>query len=81
MQLKGFAGKGCELLTMQQSQLYGLRLGLADPESAVVLPDVISKEPLGPLVRQGDDVWFNIVRWSFYANVEWRRAGGDFKKY
>lgn len=73
--VKGFAGKGCELISMQQSQLYGLRLGLADPESAVVLDDVISKEPLGPVVRQGDDVWFNIVKWSFYAMVNGEELG------
>jgi general L-amino acid transport system substrate-binding protein len=73
--VKGFSGKNCNLLSMQQSQLYGLRLGLPDPDSAVVLPGVISKEPLGPVVRQGDDVWFNIVKWSFYAMVNGEELG------
>ncbi len=73
--VKGFSGKGCDLISLQQSQLYGLRLGLPDPDSAVVLPGVISKEPLGPVVRQGDDVWFNIVKWSFYAMVNGEELG------
>ena len=73
--VKGFAKDNCDLLSMQQSQLYGLRLGLEDPESAVVLPDVITKEPLGAVVRQGDDIWLNIVRWSLYAMVNAEELG------
>ncbi|MGW8192733.1 MAG: amino acid ABC transporter substrate-binding protein [Desulforhopalus sp.] len=67
--VKGFENKDCNMISLQQSQLYGLRLGLANPESAVVLPEVISKDPLGPVVRQGDDTWFNIVRWSLFAMI------------
>lgn len=73
--VKGFETDACDVLSMQQSRLYGLRLGLADPNSAVVLPDVISKEPLGPVVRQGDDVWYNIVKWSLYAMVNSEEIG------
>lgn len=73
--VKGFEADGCDVLSMQQSQLYGLRLGLADPERAVVLPDVISKEPLGPVVRQGDDVWYTIVKWSLYAMINSEEIG------
>ena len=73
--VKGFEGDACDVLSMQQSQLYGLRLGLADQERAVVLPDVISKEPLGPVVRQGDDDWYNIVKWSFFAMVNSEEIG------
>jgi len=65
--IKGFEAGRCDVLTSDQSQLYGLRIRLADPESAVVLPEVVSKEPLGPVVRQGDDEWFNIVRWTLFA--------------
>lgn len=57
----------CDALTSDQSQLYALRILLKDPSSAVVLPDVISKEPLGPSVRQGDDDWFNLAKWSLFA--------------
>ncbi|WP_457576473.1 amino acid ABC transporter substrate-binding protein [Desulfomarina sp.] len=67
--VKGFEEGRCDALTMQQSRLYGIRLGLADPEKSKVLPDVISKEPLGPVVRQGDDTWFDIVKWSLFVMI------------
>lgn len=73
--VKGFEKEACDLLSLQQSQLLGLRLGLADPESATVLSEVITKEPLGPVVRQGDDVWLNIVKWSFYAMINAEELG------
>jgi len=66
----GFESGRCDVLTSDQSQLYAIRIGLKDPSSAVVLPEVISKEPLGPVVRQGDDEWFNIVKWTMNAIVE-----------
>ena len=62
------AGK-CDTYTADQSQLYAVRLKLAKPDDNIILPDVISKEPLGPAVRQGDDQWLNIVRWTLYAIV------------
>jgi general L-amino acid transport system substrate-binding protein len=63
------------VLTSDQSQLYAQRIKLADTESYVVLPEVISKEPLGPVVRQGDEEWFDIVRWSLYAMVNAEELG------
>jgi general L-amino acid transport system substrate-binding protein len=66
----GFESGRCDVLTSDQSQLYALRIGLKNPDAAIVLPEVISKEPLGPVVRQGDDAWFNVVRWSLMAMVE-----------
>ncbi len=72
---KGFEAGRCDVLTTDQSGLYALRLNLADPSSAVVLPEIISKEPLGPVVRQGDDNWFNIVRWSLIAMVNAEEFG------
>jgi len=71
----GFESGRCDFLTSDQSQLYSLRIGLKDPASAVVLPEVISKEPLGPVVRQGDDVWFNIVKWVVNASIEGEAQG------
>lgn len=59
----------CDVLTSDQSQLYAQRIKLGAPQDYIVLPEVISKEPLGPSVRQGDDEWFNIVRWSHFAMV------------
>ncbi|TKB26922.1 amino acid ABC transporter substrate-binding protein [Desulfopila sp. IMCC35006] len=73
--VKGFDREDCDMLTMQQSQLYGIRLGLANPDGAQVLPEVIAKDPLGPVVRQGDDTWLNIVRWSLYAMVNSEELG------
>ncbi len=62
------AGK-CDSYTADQSQLYAVRLKLSKPEDNIILPDVISKEPLGPSVRQGDEQWFNIVRWTLFALI------------
>ena len=73
--VKGFEAGRCDVLTSDQSQLYALRIKLKDPKSAVVLPEVISKEPLGPVVRQGDDKWFNIVKWSLFAMVNAEEMG------
>lgn len=65
----------CDILTSDASQLYGLRTKLQNPAAHIVLPEIISKEPLGPVVRQGDDAWFNVVRWSFNAMVAAEEAG------
>jgi len=65
----GFESGRCDFLVSDQSQLYALRIGLKSPADAVVLPEVISKEPLGPVVRQNDDEWFNIVKWSVNALI------------
>lgn len=75
----GFESGRCDFLVSDQSQLYALRIGLKDPEAAVVLPEVISKEPLGPVVRQGDDEWFNIVKWTVNALIEGEFQGVDSK--
>ncbi|MGL6260462.1 amino acid ABC transporter substrate-binding protein [Vibrio sp. WXL210] len=72
---KGFDAGRCDALTTDQSGLYGLRLNLSDPSSAVVLPEIISKEPLGPVVRQGDDQWFNIAKWTLSAMVNAEEYG------
>jgi general L-amino acid transport system substrate-binding protein len=64
---KGFEAGRCDLITSDSSQLYAIRTQLAHPNNFKVLPEIISKEPLGPLVRQGDDEWFNIVKWSLNA--------------
>ena len=72
---KGFDAGRCDVMTSDQSQLYALRLRLAKPDDSIVLPEIISKEPLGPLVRQGDDQWFNIVKWSLFAMVNAEELG------
>lgn len=73
--VQAYADGKCDVLTTDVSQLYALRLKLPKPADYVVLPDVISKEPLGPVVRQGDDNWLNIVKWSFYALVNAEELG------
>jgi general L-amino acid transport system substrate-binding protein len=71
----GFESGRCDFLVSDQSQLYALRIGLKKPDDAIVLPEVISKEPLGPVVRQNDDEWFNIVKWSLNASIEGEYQG------
>lgn len=73
--VKGFEAGRCDVLTSDQSQLYAQRIKLSKPASAVVLPEVISKEPLGPVVRQGDDNWFNVVKWTVFALVNAEELG------
>lgn len=73
--VQGFAAGRCDMLTSDQSQLYALRSKLDDPSAAVVLPEVISKEPLGPVVRQGDDQWFNVVKWTLFAQINAEELG------
>ena len=65
----------CDTFTTDMSALYAVRLRLQNPEDAMVLQDVISKEPLGPAVRHGDEQWFNIVRWTLYALVNAEELG------
>jgi general L-amino acid transport system substrate-binding protein len=60
---------GCDVFTADVSALAASRSLLANPNTHIILPDVISKEPLGPVVRQTDPVWAEIVRWSVYATV------------
>jgi len=65
----------CDVYTTDQSGLYAQRIKLKQPEKHMVLPEVISKEPLGPVVRQGDDEWFNIVRWTLFAMINAEELG------
>lgn len=65
----------CDVYTTDASGLYAQRLKLTDPAAHTVLPEIISKEPLGPVVRQGDDQWFNIVRWTHIATLNAEEFG------
>jgi general L-amino acid transport system substrate-binding protein len=65
----------CDAYTTDQSGLYAVRLQMASPDDHVVLPEIISKEPLGPSVRQGDDQWFDIVKWTYFALLNAEEAG------
>lgn len=59
----------CDVYTTDSSGLYSIRLTLDNPDDHMVLPELISKEPLGPAVRQGDEQWFDIAKWTYYALV------------
>ncbi|RXJ75894.1 amino acid ABC transporter substrate-binding protein [Arcobacter sp. F155] len=73
--IEGFKAGRCDVITSDASQLYALRTKLKDPNSAIVLPEIISKEPLGPVVRQGDDKWFNIAKWTHIAMLNAEELG------
>jgi general L-amino acid transport system substrate-binding protein len=65
----------CDAYTTDASGLYATRLTLTNPDDHVVLPEIISKEPLGPVVRQGDDQWFNVVKWVHFALLNAEELG------
>ncbi len=65
----------CDAYTTDASGLYAIRLVLSNPDDHIVLPEIISKEPLGPVVRQGDDQWFNIVKWVGFALLNAEELG------
>lgn len=68
------AGK-CDAVTNDRSALAGYRTNLSNPDAHVILPEVISKEPLGPVVREGDDQWADIVRWTLFALLQAEESG------
>ncbi|RXE46678.1 amino acid ABC transporter substrate-binding protein [Chromohalobacter israelensis] len=72
---QGFAHGRCDVLTSDTSQLSALRLQLPEPDSVEILETLISKEPLGPVVRQGDDQWLDIVQWTIFAMVNAEEMG------
>ncbi|MGN7611010.1 amino acid ABC transporter substrate-binding protein [Magnetococcales bacterium HHB-1] len=65
----------CDVFTTDQSGLYAQRIKLKDPKQHKILPDIISKEPLGPLVRQGDEAWFDIAKWTLFALINAEELG------
>jgi len=65
----------CDAYTTDKSGLAAQRTVLANPDDHIILPDTISKEPLGPVVRQGDSVWEDIVRWSLNVMIEAEEYG------
>ena len=73
--VKAYESGRCDVFTTDVSGLYADRLKLANVADHVVLPEVISKEPLGPMVRHGDDQWFDIVKWTLYAMVAAEELG------
>ena len=73
--VKAYESGKCDTFTADVSQLYALRLNLTQPKDHMILPDVISKEPLAPVVRQRDDDWMMIVKWTLYAMINAEELG------
>lgn len=73
--VKAFNSGRCDAFTTDSSALYGVRLRLSNPADSIVLPEIISKEPLSIAVRQGDDMWENVVRWTHHAMLDAEELG------
>ena len=73
--LKAYEDGKCDTITSDVSQLYAQRLKLGKANDSVILPDVISKEPLAPLVRHRDDQWLMIVKWTLFALINAEELG------
>ncbi|MGJ4911148.1 amino acid ABC transporter substrate-binding protein [Bradyrhizobium sp. HKCCYLRH2015] len=73
--VKAYESGRCDVFTTDVSGLYAERLKLSNPADHVVLPEVISKEPLGPMVRHGDDQWFDIVKWTLFGLITAEEMG------
>ena len=73
--LKAYEAGRCDVRTADASALHGERLKTASPNDHDILPEIISKEPLGPVVRQDDFQWFNIVKWTNFAMLDAEELG------
>jgi general L-amino acid transport system substrate-binding protein len=73
--IKAYESGRCDVFTTDVSQLYAEKLKLTNANDHVILPEIISKEPLGPLVRHGDDQWFDIVKWTLFAMINAEELG------
>ncbi|KKB82762.1 amino acid ABC transporter substrate-binding protein [Devosia limi DSM 17137] len=73
--VKAFEDGRCDVYTTDASALAAERSKFANPDDYIILPEIISKEPLGPVVRQGDSTWFNIARWTYFALLEAEELG------
>jgi general L-amino acid transport system substrate-binding protein len=73
--MAAYSSGRCDVYTTDASQLAALRVSLTSPDDHVILPERISKEPLGPMVRHGDDQWFDVVKWALAAMIEAEELG------
>lgn len=73
--IKAYDSGRCDAFTTDASGLYAERLRLANPDEHMVLPDIISKEPLAAATKHGDDQWFDVVKWTHYALVNAEELG------
>ena len=73
--MKGFDSGACDLISHQRSQLIGISQGPGGKGRGVVFPETFSRVALGPVVRQGDDQWLDIVRWTLYVMIDAEHLG------
>jgi general L-amino acid transport system substrate-binding protein len=73
--VKAYESGRCEAFTTDVSQLYAEKLKLSNPNDHVILPEIISKEPLAPAVRRGDDQWMTLVKWVQFAMLDAEELG------
>jgi general L-amino acid transport system substrate-binding protein len=73
--VKAYEAGRCDAFTTDMSQLYAEKLKLSNVNDHVILPEIVSKEPLGPLVRHGDDQWFDVVKWVHFAMLNAEELG------
>ncbi|KUL94837.1 amino acid ABC transporter substrate-binding protein [Bosea sp. WAO] len=73
--VKAYESGRCDAFTTDASGLYAERLKLSVPTDHIVLPEIISKEPLGPVVRHGDDLWLDVVKWTYNAMLNAEELG------
>jgi general L-amino acid transport system substrate-binding protein len=77
--VKAYNDGRCDVFSSDVSQLYAERLNLTKPAEHMILADIISKEPLGPAVRRGDEQWLNIVKWVHFAMINAEELGVGMK--
>jgi len=77
--IKAYEAGRCDVFTTDVSQLYSEKLKLANANDHVILSEIISKEPLGPMVRHGDDQWFDLVKWVHFAMINAEELGVNSK--
>jgi general L-amino acid transport system substrate-binding protein len=77
--VKAYDTGRCDAFSTDISQLYAERLKLTNPNDHTILPEIISKEPLAPVVRQGDDQWLDVARWTHFAMINAEELGVSSK--
>jgi general L-amino acid transport system substrate-binding protein len=73
--VKAYDSGRCDVFTTDVSQLFAMKLKLTNANDHIILPEIISKEPLGPAVRHGDDQWYDVVKWTHFAMVNAEELG------
>src|SRR5690606_38772739 len=73
--MRSYVAGRCDAFTTDKSGLATIRTTLEKPDDHIILPEDFSKEPLGPMVRQGDDQWFMVVRWALNTMLEAEEYG------